>query len=94
MSVKFLIPPFSQEGKSQTLDSSDNFCAFLSMLTGCLRTLTPAACNVPVYDYTEDFADSNNKNIGFFFFFFSEVQFQSVQTKYSYTGELFIKIPK
>lgn len=69
MSVKFLIPPFSQEGKSQTLDSSDNFCAFLSMLMGCLRTLTPAACNVPVYDYTEDFADSNNKNIGFFFFF-------------------------
>lgn len=93
MSVKFLIPTFSQGGEEQTSDSADNFCAFLSMLMGCLRTLTPTACNVPVCDYTEDFADPNNKNIGLLWGFF-EVWFQSVQTKYSYMGELFIKIPK
>lgn len=47
ISVRFLIPAFSQGGKELTWDSSDIFCAFLGTLTGWLRTLSllqPVPC--------------------------------------------------
>lgn len=47
ISVRFLIPAFSQGGKELTWDSCDIFRAFLGTLTGWLRTLSllqPVPC--------------------------------------------------
>lgn len=90
ISVRFLILAFSQGGKELTGDSSDIFCAFLGTLTGWLRTLSllqPVPCPFMIMQKALLF-----QVIEYWHFF--EVWCQSVQTNYSYMGELFINIPE